>query len=103
MKAIAKTKREKGVEIIDVDKPKIENSEDVIIRVNTASICGSDVHIYDWNDWAAARIEPVRIIGHEFSGEVVETGSDVSTVVREITYQLKHIQVAENVTIVKIT
>ncbi len=82
MKAIAKTKREKGVEIIDVDKPKIENSEDVIIRVNTASICGSDVHIYDWNDWAAARIEPVRIIGHEFSGEVVETGSDVSTVVK---------------------
>ncbi|TYB31797.1 MAG: L-threonine 3-dehydrogenase [Candidatus Mcinerneyibacterium aminivorans] len=80
MKAIAKTKREKGVELIDIDKPKIKNGDDVIVKVNTASICGSDVHIYDWNDWAAARIEPVRVIGHEFCGEVVETGAGVTTV-----------------------
>lgn len=80
MKAVAKTKREKGVEIIDVDKPEIKSENEVLVKVKMASICGSDVHIYDWNEWSAARIDPVRTIGHEFAGTVVEIGSNVTSV-----------------------
>src|SRR6056297_711322 len=80
MKAIAKTKRDKGIEVIDIEKPKIKQKNDVLIKVKKASICGSDVHIYDWNEWSQARIEPTRVIGHEFAGEVVETGEDVTSI-----------------------
>lgn len=65
----------RNVKLSDVDEPKIQDSRDVIIKVSTAGICGSDLHVYDGRmplpgtGW---------IIGHEYTGEVVETGSDVA-------------------------
>src|SRR5437879_13663550 len=50
---------------------------EVLIRVNVASICGTDVHIYDWDAWAQARIKVPLVQGHEFSGYVEKVGSDV--------------------------
>lgn len=53
---------------------------DVIVKIAATSICGTDAHIYRWDDWAKSRITPPRIIGHELCGEVVEAGSDVTLV-----------------------
>lgn len=53
---------------------------DVLVRVRAAAICGTDVHIQDWADWAARRITPGIIIGHEFCGEVVEVGNDAGPI-----------------------
>jgi threonine 3-dehydrogenase len=52
----------------------------VLIRVRKAAICGTDVHIYNWDAWAAGRVHPGTVIGHEFMGEVVEVGSAVTSV-----------------------
>ena len=49
----------------------------MLLRVAAASVCGSDVHLYDWNPWAAARVHPPRVMGHEICGEVVATGAGV--------------------------
>jgi threonine 3-dehydrogenase len=49
----------------------------VLVRVEAASVCGTDVHLYDWNAWAAGRVHPPRIMGHEMGGTVVATGEDV--------------------------
>ncbi len=57
----------------EVPKPKPAAGE-VLVKVRIASICGTDVHIYNWDDWAKARIKPPLIQGHEFAGEVVELG-----------------------------
>jgi len=81
MYAIAKTKRGPGAEIIETDIPKIKDNE-ILVKVKVASICGSDVHIYEWNEWAASRIKKIPLIfGHEFAGEVVEVGKNVTNVV----------------------
>ncbi len=79
MKAIAKTKRKKGMELINVPTPKIGLRE-VLIKITLASICGTDVHIYDWTHWAKHRFTPPRIIGHEFVGIVEEIGNEVTHV-----------------------
>jgi len=77
MKAIVKTKREFGAELIDVPIPKIKPDE-VLVKVSATSICGTDVHIYKWNDWAKDRIKNIpQTLGHEFAGEIVEVGKDV--------------------------
>ena len=55
---------------------------DVLVQVEAASICGTDLHIFKWDDWAKARIKPPLTLGHEFAGTVVEMGEDVRTVVR---------------------
>ena len=68
MKAVVKTKRAKGMEFIKVAAPRI-GLRDVLIKVTLASICGTDVHIYDWTHWARHRFTPPRIIGHEFVGD----------------------------------
>jgi threonine 3-dehydrogenase len=78
LKAIAKTRPEPGVEIIDVPEPSPARGE-VKLRIQAASVCGTDLHIYNWDPWAAARIRPPRIIGHEFCGEIVELGEGVTT------------------------
>jgi len=57
-------------------------AHDVLVQVEAASICGTDLHIFRWDDWAQARIRPPLTLGHEFAGTVVETGEDVRTVVR---------------------
>ncbi|MCP4252482.1 MAG: L-threonine 3-dehydrogenase [Candidatus Scalindua sp.] len=79
MKAIAKTKRKRGLELINVSTPKI-GLRDVLIKVTLASICGTDVHIYDWTPWARHRLTPPRIIGHEFVGIVEKIGNEVTHV-----------------------
>jgi len=80
MNAIVKGKRQPGAEITDVDAPKVKEDE-VLVKVEVASICGTDVHIWDWNEWAQNRIKRLPIIfGHEVAGEVVEVGKDVTTV-----------------------
>ena len=78
MYAIMKTSRGPGAEIGEVDIPKIKDDE-VLVKVKIASICGTDVHIYTWDDWANHRIKKIPLIfGHEFAGEVVEVGRKVS-------------------------
>lgn len=79
MRAIAKTFAKEGLEIIDVKIPEIKEKE-VLIKVKMAAICGTDVHIYKWDEWAQSRIKIPQIIGHEFCGEVVEVGKAVSKV-----------------------
>ena len=80
MYAIVKTKRAPGAEVTTVNIPKIERSE-VLVKVKTASICGTDVHIWDWNKWAQERMRKIPLIfGHEFCGEVVDVGADVTSV-----------------------
>ncbi|MCK4815264.1 alcohol dehydrogenase catalytic domain-containing protein, partial [bacterium] len=65
-----------GVQRASVDKPTISD-DDVLVEVKAASICGTDVHIYEWDQWAAGRIKPPLIIGHEMSGEIIKVGSRV--------------------------
>ena len=79
MQAIVKTHSGPGVEVRDVPLPRF-GPGDVLVRVEAASVCGTDLHIYQWDNWAQGRIHPPLIPGHEFCGIVAETGSDVTTV-----------------------
>ena len=76
MKALAKTKAREGIWQIDAPVPQ-PGAEDVVIRVRRTAICGTDIHIYNWDDWAARTVPVPMIVGHEFSGEIVEIGSAV--------------------------
>ena len=77
MQAVVKVRGElDGTEIQTVDVPR-PGINDVLIKIKTASICGTDVHIFNWDAWSANRIKPPLIYGHEFAGEVVEVGSGV--------------------------
>ncbi len=77
MKAIAKVRPEPGVEIVDIDEPQVGPGE-VKIRLEAASVCGTDLHIYTWDAWAAGRIRPPRVIGHEFCGTIEAIGEGVT-------------------------
>jgi len=77
MKAIAKMHAGPGATIIEVPEPGITRSDQIKVRVQATSICGTDYHIYSWDRWSAGRVKPPRIMGHEFAGEIVEVGSDV--------------------------
>jgi threonine 3-dehydrogenase len=77
MKGLAKLKPEEGLWLTDVDIPK-PGPEDVLIRVRRTAICGTDLHIYKWDDWAARTIPLPMIVGHEFSGEIAEIGKNVT-------------------------
>jgi threonine 3-dehydrogenase len=80
MKALSKLKSEKGIWMIhDADIPKISPSE-VLIKIKKSAICGTDVHIYNWDEWAKKTIPVPMIVGHEYIGEVVEVGCDVTTI-----------------------
>lgn len=76
MKAIVKSKAEPGLWIEEVPEPKI-GINDVLIRVKKGGICGTDLHIYNWDAWAQSTIKIPTIIGHEFVGEIVDVGSNV--------------------------
>jgi threonine 3-dehydrogenase len=77
MKAIVKDKPGPGAVLRDVEVPKV-GLKDVLIRVKAGAICGSDVHIYEWDPWAQSVIPKLpHILGHEFAGEVVEVGKEV--------------------------
>ena len=83
MKAVVKVKPERGgAEFAEVDIPTLKPDE-VLLRVQATSICGTDVHIYEWNPWAQRRIGEKRlpqILGHEVAGEVVEVGEFVKNI-----------------------
>ncbi len=76
MKALVKPKPGAGVELQDVPVPK-PGPDELLLKVRAASICGSDLHIHNWNTWAASRIKPPIVFGHEFAGEVLEVGPQV--------------------------
>lgn len=86
MKALRKMKPEKGLTLAAVEIPTIKPHQ-VLIKVIKRAICGTDLHIYKWDQWSANRLKPPVTIGHEFYGEIVETGEDV-----------KHYQVGDIVT-----
>ncbi|MEO8573893.1 MAG: L-threonine 3-dehydrogenase [Pyrinomonadaceae bacterium] len=77
MKAIVKSKAEPGLWIEDVPEPEM-SINDVMIRVKKGGICGTDLHIYNWDAWAQSTIKVPTTIGHEFVGEIVEVGSNVN-------------------------
>jgi threonine 3-dehydrogenase len=79
MLAVMKPEAKPGVEIRDVSVPQI-GLTDVLVKVKVASICGTDLHIYNWDRWAQGRIHPPLIPGHEFCGEVVAYGNEVTSV-----------------------
>ncbi len=75
MKAIVKPAPGPGLVVRDVPKPAC-GPADVLIKVHHAGVCGTDLHIADWDAWAQGRIRPPLVLGHEFAGEVVEVGAD---------------------------
>lgn len=79
MKAVVKHHRGYGAELQMIDIPKIKEDE-VLIKVKATSICGTDVHIYTWDEWSQSRVHPPYAFGHEFAGEIVEVGSKVTNV-----------------------
>ena len=76
MKALVKSKSEPGLWLEDVPEPKI-GLNDVLIRIDRTGICGTDAHIYKWDEWARKTIPVPMVVGHEFVGEIVEVGSNV--------------------------
>ncbi|WP_297546336.1 L-threonine 3-dehydrogenase [Amycolatopsis sp.] len=79
MKALVKVAAAPGLELIDVPDP-VAGPGDVVVRVLRTGICGTDLHIESWDDWAASNIVAPLIVGHEFVGEVVEAGAAVTGV-----------------------
>jgi threonine 3-dehydrogenase len=77
MLALVKTRPGPGLELTTVPEPSI-GINDVLIRVHKTGICGTDLHIDSWDGWAAETIKPPLIVGHEFVGEIVEVGANVS-------------------------
>jgi threonine 3-dehydrogenase len=80
MQALVKPGAAPGLELSDVPMPTV-GPDDVLIAVHRMSICGTDLHIYDWNEWAAATISPPLVIGHEFMGVVADVGDHVTEVI----------------------
>jgi len=76
MKALVKAKAEPGIWMMDVPEPKI-GPNDVLIRMRKTAICGTDMHIWHWDDWAQRTIKVPMAVGHEYCGEIVEIGSEV--------------------------
>ena len=79
MKALVKDTTGPGFVLKDVPTPTIRDDE-VLIRVRRAGVCGTDVHIYEWDDWAKGRCRPPFVVGHEFAGDVVQVGKLVTDV-----------------------
>ncbi len=77
MKALVKSKAEPGLWLEEVPRPEI-GINDVLVRVRKASICGTDIHILNWDEWASRTIPVPMVIGHEFMGEIVQVGDNVS-------------------------
>src|ERR1700761_5934048 len=77
MKAVVKSRAEPGLWLEEVPVPEV-GADDVLIRVLKTSICGTDVHIYNWDEWAQKTIPVPMITGHEFAGEIVQIGARVT-------------------------
>ncbi len=76
MKALSKLKKEEGIWMVDAPMPTISD-DDVLVKIKKTAICGTDVHIYNWDAWSQATIPVPMIVGHEFAGEIVELGKNV--------------------------
>ncbi len=76
MKSLAKLKPEKGIWMNEVPVPRVDYN-DVLIKISKTAICGTDMHIFQWDSWAAQTIPIGMTVGHEFVGKVVETGKGV--------------------------
>ncbi len=79
MKALVKERAAPGFVLKNVPEPAMRDDE-VLIRVRRAGVCGTDVHIYDWDAWAQGRVKPPITVGHEFAGDVVKVGRLVTDV-----------------------
>lgn len=79
MRALVKETAAPGFALREAPQPTIRDDE-VLIRVRRAGVCGTDVHIYEWDDWARGRCRPPFTVGHEFAGDVVQVGSLVTDV-----------------------
>jgi threonine 3-dehydrogenase len=77
MKALVKSRAERGLWLEDVPEPTL-GINDVLIRVDRTGICGTDLHIYKWDAWAQRTIPVPMVVGHEFVGEIVEVGANVA-------------------------
>ena len=77
MKALVKAKAEPGLWMEDRPVPEI-GPDDVLIRIHKTGICGTDVHIWNWDDWAQRTVPVPLVTGHEFAGEIVARGRDVT-------------------------
>lgn len=76
MKSLSKLKAEKGIWMSDTPQPETGHN-DIKIKIKKTAICGTDVHIYNWDDWAKKTIPVPMVVGHEYVGEIVEVGMDV--------------------------
>lgn len=76
MKALVKAKAEPGLWMQEVPEPEI-GPDDVLIRVRKTSICGTDLHIHSWDNWAQSTIPVPMVVGHEFTGEIADLGANV--------------------------
>lgn len=76
MKALAKLERAPGLTLTDVKKPEVGHN-DVLIKINKTAICGTDIHIWKWDEWAQKTIPVPMHVGHEYVGEIVEMGLEV--------------------------
>ena len=79
MRALAKTRAGPGLELVERPAPTPGPGE-VLLRVDAASICGTDLHLFEWDDWASANLVPPRVLGHEVAGTVVGIGKGVTRV-----------------------
>ncbi|WP_417491735.1 L-threonine 3-dehydrogenase [Maricaulis sp.] len=79
MKALVKAKPEEGIWMQDVPMPKV-GPDDVLIKIHKTAICGTDIHIYNWDDWAAKTVPTPMVVGHEYAGEIVDKGANVKRV-----------------------
>ena len=77
MKALVKEKPVRGATLVDIPVPQI-GSNDLLVKVHAAAICGTDIHIYQWNEYASSRIKLPLLFGHEYAAEVVEVGNSVT-------------------------
>ncbi len=78
MKALIKAKAEKGLWLEDVPEPEV-GPNDVKVKILRTAICGTDMHIWKWDEWAQRTIPVPMVVGHEFSGRIVEVGENVSS------------------------
>lgn len=76
MTAVRKMRAAEGLEVVEVERPR-PGPEDVLVYVEAASICGTDLHIWSWDEWSSSRIRPPVTLGHEFCGTIVEVGDKV--------------------------
>ena len=80
MKALSKLKAEEGIWMTDVPVPELGHN-DLLIKIRKTAICGTDVHIYNWDEWSQKTIPVPMVVGHEYVGEVVGIAVTVATVV----------------------